>query len=247
MNLNGKVALVTGASRGIGQAIAKQIGSQGAFVVGTATSQSGAEKISAYMKEDGISGEGIMLNVTDDANITEVLNHMKNSCGHPDILVNNAGINRDNLVMRMSDSEWDDVINTNLNSIFKITKSCLRGMMKKKWGRIVSIGSLAGSAGNPGQGNYAAAKAGLIGFSKALAQEIASRNITVNVVAPGLIATDMAEALTDQQREAIMSKVPAGRLGKPEEIAQTVGFLSSEGAAYITGNTIQVNGGMYML
>ncbi len=246
MGLKGKVALVTGASRGIGQAIAKQLGAQGAYVVGTATSQNGAEKISAYMKTAGISGEGIMLNVTDDTQIAAVFDHMKNSCGHPDILVNNAGINRDNLVMRMSDSEWDDVISTNLNSIFKITKSCLRGMMKKKWGRIVSIGSLAGSAGNPGQGNYAAAKAGLIGFSKALAQEIASRNITVNVVAPGLIATDMAEALTDQQREAIMSKVPAGRLGKPEEIAETVSFLSSEGAAYITGNTIQVNGGMYM-
>lgn len=246
MNFDNKVALVTGASRGIGKAIALELASRGATVVGTATSEKGADNITSYFKEAGLNGQGCVLNVTESDHIPALLKHMKETVGHPDILVNNAGINRDNLTMRMSEQEWDEVINTNLSAVFKMTKACLRHMMKKKWGRIISISSIAGVAGNPGQSNYAATKAGIIGFSKSLGQEVASRNITVNVVAPGLIATDMADALNDQQRQAIMNKVPSGRLGKPEEIADTVRFLAEEGAAYITGQTINVNGGMYM-
>ncbi|WP_026375023.1 3-oxoacyl-ACP reductase FabG [Aestuariibacter salexigens] len=242
-DLENKVALVTGASRGIGKAIAMRLASQGATVVGTATSDGGAEAISDYL---GDSGQGMVLNVGDDESIQHLLNTIKEQYGDIDILVNNAGITRDNLLMRMKDAEWDDIINTNLTPIFKLSKAVLRGMMKKRAGRIVNIGSVVGSSGNPGQANYAAAKAGVIGFSKSMAREVASRGITVNVVAPGFIDTDMTKSLTDEQREAIFKDIPANRLGEPEEIAATVAFLCSAGAAYITGETIHVNGGMFM-
>jgi 3-oxoacyl-[acyl-carrier protein] reductase len=242
-SLEGKVALVTGASRGIGKAIAQQLTEQGAFVVGTATSPSGAQAISDYLGENGM---GQVLNVVDDASIAALFDTIKTAKGGVDILVNNAGITRDNLMMRMKDDEWDDIINTNLSSLFKITKNVLRGMMKSRNGRIINIGSVVGSMGNAGQVNYATAKAGLIGFTKSLAKEVASRGITVNAVAPGFIDTDMTQGLTDEQKEGIFSQVPANRLGKPEEIASTVAFLASDAAAYITGDTIHVNGGMYM-
>lgn len=243
-DLSGKVALVTGASRGIGRAIAEKLISDGATVIGTATSQNGADSISEYM---GVGAScGMVLNVTNQDSLESVLAEIKEKHGDIDILVNNAGITRDNLLMRMKDSEWDDIINTNLTPIFKLTKAVLRGMMKKRAGRIVSIGSVVGCSGNAGQANYAAAKAGVIGFSKATAREVASRGITVNVVAPGFIDTDMTKSLTDEQKQAIFKDIPANRLGDPKEIAATVGFLVSDGAAYITGETIQVNGGMYM-
>lgn len=243
-DLEAKVVLVTGASRGIGKAIALQLASQGATVYGTATSDKGAEAISDYLQASG--GKGLCLNVTDQNSVDEVLKTIKEEAGGVDILVNNAGITRDNLLMRMKDDEWQDIINTNLNSIFSLSKAVLRGMMKKKHGRIVNVGSVVGSSGNPGQANYAAAKAGVIGFSKSLAREVASRGITVNVVSPGFIDTDMTKSLTDDQRDAISKDIPANRLGQPEEIAKTVAFLVGEGAAYITGETIHVNGGMYM-
>ena len=243
-DLEAKIVLVTGASRGIGKAIALQLASQGATVYGTATSDKGAEAISDYLQASG--GKGLCLNVTDQNSIDEVLKIIKEEAGGVDILVNNAGITRDNLLMRMKDDEWQDIINTNLNSIFSLSKAVLRGMMKKKHGRIVTVGSVVGSSGNPGQANYAAAKAGVIGFSKSLAREVASRGITVNVVSPGFIDTDMTKSLTDDQRDAISKDIPANRLGQPEEIAKTVAFLVGEGAAYITGETIHVNGGMYM-
>ena len=246
MSMQDKVALVTGASRGIGQAVAHELARQGARVVGTATSESGAARISEAFEQAGLNGIGLCVNITDDAQVKQLLAEIKKRFGDPDILVNNAGITRDNLAMRMTDQQWDEVIQTNLSAIFRLTRNCLRSMMKKRWGRIISMGSIAGVAGNPGQANYSAAKAGLIGFSKTLGQEVAARNITVNVVAPGLIDTDMAAALDEQQRNAIMQQVPAGRMGKPEEIAATVAFLASEGAGYITGSTINVNGGMYM-
>lgn len=242
-DLSGKVALVTGASRGIGKAIAEQLVADGATVIGTATSESGAEAISAYL---GSNGKGMMLNVSDQASLDGVLDQIKQEFGEIDILINNAGITRDNLLMRMKEQEWDDIINTNLTPIFKLTKAVLRGMMKKRCGRIVSIGSVVGSTGNPGQANYAAAKAGVIGFSKSVAREVASRGITVNVVAPGFIDTDMTKSLTDEQKQAIFKDIPANRLGDPKEIAATVGFLVSDSAAYITGETIHVNGGMHM-
>lgn len=241
--LTGKVALVTGASRGIGRAIAEQLVSQGATVIGTATSEGGAQAISDYL---GDNGKGMVVNVSDQASLDQLLSEIKENFGDISILVNNAGITRDNLLMRMKDAEWDDIISTNLTPIFKLTKAVLRGMMKKRYGRIVSIGSVVGSTGNPGQANYAAAKAGVIGFSKSTAREVASRGITVNVVSPGFIDTDMTKALTDEQRQAIFKDVPANRLGDPKEIAATVGFLVSDGAAYITGETIHVNGGMHM-
>lgn len=242
-DLKGKTALVTGASRGIGKAIASHLADSGAFVIGTATSESGAEAISEYL---GDAGVGYALNVTDDESIAQLFEKIKLTHQSPDILINNAGITRDNLLMRMKDQEWDDIMQTNLNSVFKLSKSCLRSMMKNRFGRIITIGSVVGATGNPGQANYAAAKAAVIGFSKSLAREVASRGITVNVVAPGFIHTDMTEALTDDQKQMILRDVPADRLGTPDEIAATVLFLCSIGAAYITGETIHVNGGMHM-
>ncbi len=242
-SLTGKVALVTGASRGIGKAIAIQLQALGATVVGTATSDHGATKISEYLG----AGNGLVLNVTSDDSIASMFAAIKEAHGSIDILVNNAGITRDNLFMRMKDDEWQDIINTNLTSVFKVSKAAIRPMMKKRNGRIINIGSVVGSMGNAGQVNYATAKAGLLGFTKSLAREIASRGITVNTVAPGFIDTDMTKTLTDEQKEGVFSQVPANRLGKPEEIASTVAFLASDAAAYITGETIHVNGGMYMV
>lgn len=242
--LQGKVALVTGASRGIGKSIAQQLVTQGAIVIGTATSDNGAAAISEYLIASG--GVGMKLNVTEQGAVDELVKTIIKDFGPIEILINNAGITRDNLLMRMKDEEWQSIIDTNLSAIFSLSKAVLRGMMKKRFGRIVSIGSVVGCAGNAGQANYAAAKAGVIGFSKSLAREVASRGITVNVVAPGFIDTDMTKALTDEQREAIFKDIPANRLGQPEEVAATVGFLVSGGAAYISGETIHVNGGMFM-
>jgi 3-oxoacyl-[acyl-carrier protein] reductase len=241
--LTGKVALVTGASRGIGKAIAEQLASLGATVIGTATSDSGALAISDYL---GDAGAGMRLNVNSDEDLSNTIASINEKYGSIDILINNAGITRDNLIMRMKDDEWNDILNTNLSSVFKLSKAVMRGMMKKKQGRIVSIGSVVGSTGNGGQANYAAAKAAVIGFSKSMAREIASRGITVNVVAPGFIDTDMTRGLSDDQKSAIFKDIPANRLGDPKEIAATVAFLCSDSAAYITGETIHVNGGMHM-
>ncbi|MWP61264.1 3-oxoacyl-ACP reductase FabG [Gilliamella sp. Pas-s25] len=244
MNLSGKIALVTGASRGIGKAIAEKLVACGATVIGTATTEKGADAISQYL---GSNGKGFALNVTDEASIESVINAIKNEFGDIDILVNNAGITRDNLLMRMKEDEWQDILNTNLTSVFRLSKALMRTMMKKRYGRIVTIGSVVGTMGNAGQANYAAAKAGLIGFSKSLAREVASRGITVNVVAPGFIATDMTDALTEEQKALTLGQVPAGRLGEPVEIANAVAFLVSDEASYITGETLHVNGGMYMV
>ncbi|MBT0721127.1 3-oxoacyl-ACP reductase FabG [Rosenbergiella collisarenosi] len=244
MSVNGKIALVTGASRGIGRAIAEKLVAGGATVIGTATSDNGAEAISAYL---GDNGKGLVLNVTDAASIDAVLQQIRTEFGEIDILVNNAGVTRDNLLMRMKDDEWQDILDTNLTSVFKLSKAVLRAMMKKRMGRIITIGSVVGTMGNAGQANYAAAKAGLIGFSKSLAREVASRGITVNVVAPGFIETDMTRALNEEQRSGILAEVPAARLGEPQEIANAVAFLASDEASYITGETLHVNGGMYMV
>ena len=241
--LTGKIALVTGASRGIGKAIAQQLLADGATVIGTATSADGALAISDYL---GTSGKGMVLNVADSESMKTLLSDISEQFGVIDILINNAGITRDNLLMRMKDEEWQDILNTNLSSVFSMSKAVLRGMMKKRCGRTINIGSVVGSTGNAGQANYAAAKAGVIGFSKSMAREVASRGITVNVVAPGFIDTDMTKALSDGQRDGILKDIPANRLGSVQEIAATVGFLASEGAAYITGETLHVNGGMYM-
>ena len=241
--LDGKIALVTGASRGIGKAIAEQLVNDGAIVIGTATSENGAQAISAYL---GDKGKGMVLNVSDAESMNTLLSDIAEQFGVIDILVNNAGITRDNLLMRMKDHEWQDIINTNLTSVFNMSKAVLRGMMKKRCGRIINIGSVVGSTGNAGQANYAAAKAGVIGFSKSMAREVASRGITVNVVAPGFIDTDMTKALSDDQREAIFKDIPANRLGSVQEVAAAVGFLASNSAAYITGETLHVNGGMFM-
>lgn len=246
MSLQGKVALVTGASRGIGQAIALELGRNGAVVVGTATSESGAERISATFKENGIEGFGLMLDVCNAESVDSVLSQIQERVGAPLILVNNAGITRDNLIMRMKDDEWNDVVNTNLNSLFRLSKGVLRGMTKARWGRIISIGSVVGAMGNAGQVNYAAAKAGLEGFSRALAREVGSRAVTVNSVTPGFIDTDMTRELPQAQRDSLTAQIPLGRLGQAEEIAHVVAFLASEGAGYVTGATIPVNGGMYM-
>jgi 3-oxoacyl-[acyl-carrier protein] reductase len=242
----GKVALVTGASRGIGRAIALELGRNGATVVGTATSDSGAEKITAYFKENGIEGFGLALDVGSDESVAAALAQITERVGAPLILVNNAGITRDNLMMRMKDDEWHDVINTNLSSLFRLSKGVLRGMTKARWGRIISIGSVVGAMGNAGQVNYAAAKAGLEGFSRALAREVGSRAVTVNSVTPGFIDTDMTRELPEAQRDSLTAQIPLGRLGQAEEIAHVVAFLASEGAGYVTGATIPVNGGMYM-
>lgn len=246
MSITGKIALVTGASRGIGKAIALELARRGAVVVGTATTEAGAEAITGYLKEAGNSGRGFALNVADPASIEACMAAVSADVGAPVILVNNAGITRDNLMLRMKDDEWDSVINTNLNAIYRMSKACLKAMTKERWGRIISISSVVGSSGNPGQANYAAAKAGLEGFSRALAREIGSRNITVNAVAPGFIATDMTHVLPEEQKEKLLASIPAGRLGQPEEIAAAVGFLASAEASYITGVTLHVNGGMYM-
>jgi 3-oxoacyl-[acyl-carrier protein] reductase len=243
-SLTGKVVLVTGASRGIGKSIAQTLLSMDATVVGTATSERGAENISEYL---GQNGKGYVLNVTEAESIESTLAAIKADFGDVDVLVNNAGITRDNLLMRMKDAEWDDIINTNLSSVFRLSKAVMRPMMKKRQGRIINVGSVIGTMGNAGQANYAAAKAGVIGFSKSLAREVASRGITVNVVAPGFIQTDMTNELTDEQKTATLANVPANRLGQPDEIAAAVAYLASDAAAYVTGETLHVNGGMYMV
>ncbi len=245
--LTGKVAFVTGASRGIGKAIALDLAAQGATVIGTATSDSGAEAISAYLAEAGAQGTGKCLNVTNADMITEVLAEITKEFGVPTILVNNAGITRDNLLMRMKDEEWDDIMQTNLSSVYRMSKACLRGMMKAKQGRIINIASVVGVMGNAGQTNYAAAKAGIIGFSKSLAREVGARGITVNTIAPGFIDTDMTKALPEEQRQALTTQIPLQSLGQPEDIAKAVTFLAGEGGSYITGQTLNVNGGMYMV
>lgn len=240
--MQNKIALVTGATRGIGRAIAEELVSKGALVIGTATSEKGAEAISASL---GDKGKGLVLNVADLTSIEQVLAQIKEQFGDIDILVNNAGITRDGLLMRMKEDDWFDIIQTNLTSIYRLSKAVLRPMMKKG-GRIISIGSVVGSVGNPGQTNYCAAKAGLVGFSKSLAKEVASRGVTVNVVAPGFIATDMTDELSEDQKNAILSQIPAGKLGSAQDIAKAVAFLASDDAAYINGETIHVNGGLYM-
>lgn len=245
-NLEGKVALVTGASRGIGAAVAEQLGAAGAVVVGTATSQAGADRITERLASQGVAGEGMVLNVTDAESVASVLADMKARHGLPAILVNNAGITKDNLLMRMSDDEWFDVINTNLSAVYRLSKAVLRGMMKARWGRIINISSVVGAMGNPGQSNYAASKAGVAGFARSLAAEVGSRGITVNTVAPGFIDTDMTRALPEEQRNQLLDKIPLGRLGQPEEIASVVAFLASDAGGYVSGETIHVNGGMYM-
>ena len=244
--LQGQVALVTGASRGIGRAIALELGRMGATVVGTATSDAGAADIQAGLEAAGIAGRGLALDVTSAEACDALLGEIEKSLGPVAILVNNAGITRDNLAMRMKDSEWDAVIDTNLKAVFRMSKLVMRGMMKARGGRIINITSVVGSSGNPGQANYAAAKAGVAGMTRALAQELGSRNITVNCVAPGFIDPDMTKELPEAQREALQGKIALGRLGKPEEIAAVVGFLASPSASYVTGATLHVNGGMYM-
>jgi 3-oxoacyl-[acyl-carrier protein] reductase len=246
MELQGKVALVTGASRGIGQAIALELGRRGAIVIGTATSDAGAEKITGTLSQNGIKGVGMTLDVSDTASVSSVLDAIQQQFGAPLILVNNAGITRDNLMLRMKDDEWFGVIDTNLNSMYRMTKAVLRGMTKVRWGRIVNVGSVVGAMGNVGQANYAAAKAGVEGFSRALARELGSRAVTVNTVAPGFIDTDMTRELGEEQRTQLLAGIPLDRLGQPEEIAKAVAFLASDDAAYITGATIPVNGGLYM-
>jgi len=246
MSLEGKVALVTGASRGIGAAVAASLGKDGAVVVGTATSDKGAQAITDRFKEQGIAGRGARLEVTEPESITSLMASINEEFGAPTILVNNAGITRDNLMLRMKEEEWMSVIDTNLNAVFRVTKACLKGMTKARWGRVINVASVVGSMGNPGQCNYAATKAGVAGFARSLGKEVGSRGITVNTVAPGFIDTDMTKALDDAQRDLMLSSVPMQRLGKPEEIADVVRFLASDGAAYITGETLHVNGGMYM-
>jgi 3-oxoacyl-[acyl-carrier protein] reductase len=238
-----QVALVTGASRGIGKAIAERLAKDGFFVIGTATTDSGADAISSYLGENG---KGLKLDVANAESIAETMKTVNDDFGAPAVLVNNAGITRDNLLMRMKDEEWDSIINTNLSSVFHMSKAVLRGMMKAKTGRIINISSVVGSTGNAGQANYAAAKAGMIGFTKSMAKEVGSRNITVNTVSPGFIDTDMTRELSSDIKNSLLSSIPLARLGEPEEIAHTVSFLASAGAAYITGETIHVNGGMYM-
>ena len=246
MSLENEIALVTGASRGIGQAIALKLGKDGATVIGTATSASGAENITKTLQDNGLKGMGVVMNVTDQSSVDSALETITDEFGAPTVLVNNAGITRDNLLMRMKDDEWNDIIETNLTSIFRLSKACLRAMTKARKGRIISISSVVGAAGNAGQTNYSAAKAGLLGFTKSLAREVGARGITVNAVAPGFIDTDMTKALPDAQREALQKEIPLNRLGQPEEIASAVAFLASSEAGYITGETLHVNGGMYM-
>ena len=244
--LEDQIALVTGASRGIGQACALELGMQGATVVGTATTESGAEAIRQYLADKQIKGTGLKLNVNELAEIEQAMENIRTQFGEITILVNNAGITRDNLLLRMKESEWDDIMETNLKSVFRMSQTALKGMMKARYGRIISIASVVGSMGNAGQANYAAAKAGIMGFSKSLAREVGSRNITVNCVAPGFVDTDMTRALKEEQRTALLNQIPLGRLGQVEDIAAAVGFLASSKASYITGVTMHINGGMYM-
>tara|TARA_B100000780_G_C21088165_1_gene438433 strand:+ start:215 stop:958 length:744 start_codon:yes stop_codon:yes gene_type:complete len=246
MGFDGKIALVTGATRGIGRAIALRLGSQGITIVGTATSESGAKSITEYLRRANITGSGMVLNVTDSDSIEAVVTAIETTYGAPSILVNNAGITRDNLLVRMKDDDWNDIISTNLTPIYKLSKRCLRAMTKARLGRIITITSVVGVMGNAGQTNYAAAKAGVIGFSKSLAREVGARGITVNTVAPGFIDTDMTSSLAEEHKTALLIQVPIKRLGTPEEIAGAVSYLASDDAAYITGETIHVNGGMYM-
>jgi 3-oxoacyl-[acyl-carrier protein] reductase len=246
MTTETRVALITGASRGIGRAIAHELGRQGRIVIGTATSDAGAEKIDADLKAQGIQGAGRRLDVTDAASVDALVKAISEEFGAPTILVNNAGITRDNLLMRMKEEEWSDVVDTNLTSVYRVSKACLRGMTRARFGRIVNISSVVATMGNLGQTNYAAAKAGMEGFTRALAREVASRAITVNAVAPGFIATDMTEALPEEQHKMLLGQIPLARLGQPEEIAAAVGFLTGETAGYITGETLHVNGGMNM-
>jgi 3-oxoacyl-[acyl-carrier protein] reductase len=241
-----KVALVTGASRGIGRAIAEALAGDGFAVIGTATSSAGAEQITARFVEKNFVGQGMVLNVNDAASISLILKEVEENFGAPTVLVNNAGITKDNILLRMKEDEWSDVVNTNLNSVFRLSKACVRAMTKAKWGRIVNISSVVGSMGNSGQSNYSATKAGVEGFSRALAKELGSRNITVNTVAPGFIDTDMTKNLPAASKDAMLSQIPLARLGEPSEIADVVSFLVSDSAGYITGETIHVNGGMYM-
>lgn len=246
MELNDEIVLITGASRGIGRAIALELGARGATIVGTATSEQGARDISEELSRSAVRGTGMVLNVTSTDSIAAFFKSMQDDIGTPTVLVNNAGITRDNLLLRMKDEEWDAVILTNLTSVFHMCKACLRGMMKARHGRIITITSVVGATGNPGQANYAATKAGVIGFTKSLAREVGSRGITVNAIAPGFIDTDMTRALSDQQREKLIEQIPLGRLGDAKEIAWAVAFLASRAAGYITGETLHVNGGMYM-
>jgi len=243
--LDGKLVLVTGASRGIGKAIALTMGRDGATVIGTATTESGAENISKVFADKKISGKGIKLNVTDNEQIVSLVKTVNEDFGSIDILINNAGITRDNILLRMKEDEWEDIINTNLSSIYKMSKSVLRGMIKNRSGRIISITSVVGAMGNAGQSNYGAAKAGIIGFTKSLAREVGVRGVTVNAIAPGFIETDMTDSLPDEQKEALAGQIPMGRLGTADEVAQSVLFLAGDGGSYITGQTLHVNGGMY--
>jgi len=244
--LQNKIALITGASRGIGQAIALKLGQSGAIVAGAATTENGANAITQYLEKAGIKGTGIILNVNNAEQIEQVFQKIREQFGEVEILVNNAGITRDNLLIRMKDEEWDDILTTNLKSIFRLSRGVLRAMMKARYGRIINISSVVGSMGNVGQANYAAAKAGVAGFTKSLAREVGSRNITVNCVAPGFIDTDMTRSLPNEHQQSLIQHVPLGRLGRPEEVAAAVAFLASSSASYITGSTLHVNGGMYM-
>ena len=243
---NGQIALVTGASRGIGQAIALELGKAGAFVIGTATTASGAQSVSQYLSDAGVQGKGVVLEVRDQAQVDALVSDIEKSHGPVTILVNNAGITRDNLAMRLKEDEWDAVLDTNLKAVFRLSKAVMRGMMKARYGRIVNITSVVGHSGNPGQVNYCAAKAGVDGMTRALARELGSRNITVNCVAPGLIDTDMTRVLDEKQRQSLISSIPLGRLGQPQDVAAAVCFLASSAAGFITGTTIHVNGGMYI-
>ena len=244
--LDGEIALVTGASRGIGQAIARELGRRGATVIGTATTEAGAEAISQDLRDQGLKGRGLRLDVTDPASVDATLKAVTQEFGSPGILVNNAGVTRDNLLLRMKEDEWAAILDTDLSSVYRLSKAVLRGMMKAQRGRIINITSVVGVTGSAGQANYAAAKAGVIGFTKSLAREVGSRNITVNAVAPGLIDTDMTRALPDAQRRAVIETIPLQRPGEPQDVAAAVAFLASPEAAYITGETLHVNGGMYM-
>ena len=245
-NLQDKIALVTGASRGIGKAIAQTLAQKGAYVIGTATTEQGAQAITTFLQQQHLLGEGLVVDVTAQDSVENMMTQLSDQNKLPSILVNNAGITCDNLLLRMEDDEWFRVIETNLNAVFRLTKACLKPMFRARWGRIISIGSVVGASGNSGQVNYTAAKAGVVGFSKSLAQEMGSRGITVNVVAPGFIDTDMTAALPDMVKEEMLKRIPLKRLGKVEDIAEVVAFLASDYANYITGETIHVNGGMYM-
>ncbi len=246
MSIEGKIALVTGATRGIGKAVAMNLAAQGAVLIGTATSETGAESITKYLKDAGYEGKGLILDVSSADSVTEVFKLILRDYAAPEIVVNNAGITRDNIMLRMKEHEWNDVIETNLTSIYRVSKASLRAMTKARWGRIINISSVVASMGNAGQCNYAAAKAGIEGFTRALAREVASRGITINAIAPGFINTDMTNSLPEAQKDALLGQIPLNRLGSPTEIGAVAAFLAGDGAAYITGETIHVNGGMYM-